>query len=174
MRLYHFTRRQNLGAILEQGITRGDAPLTWNTGINAPSLTIRPEPHFLESVIGKVYAFEELDPTLFDKTRIRIAVELPDSDPRLIRWKDFPKKFKVDGRFFRGLSSVAKFGTPAYDWYLFLGEIPTTLFAEVLDLHTQKEIHPGEWPAIIAEPRMPVAPLDWVRVLPIEEARRCA
>jgi hypothetical protein len=163
MKLYHYTRRITLPNILREGLNRGDVPLDTTTGINAPCLTCRTTPP-----PGRVLYTRGAG--VFDKTGVRIAVEIDPADPALLRWKDFPVRFKVDRRFFRVLNSACTEGNPVYDWYIYLGTICPSSFVEVYDRFTREPIPPTLWPAIAREPQTVTSILPGVTVLSFAEA----
>jgi len=163
MRLYHYTRRVTLPNILREGLNRGDVPLDPTTGINAPCLTCRDTPP-----LGQVLYTGGVG--VFDKTGVRIAIELDPADPALLRWKYFPDRFKVDRRFFRVLNSACREGNPVYDWYIYLGTLPPTSFVEIYDRFTLQSIPPVLWPSIALEPHSVDQILPGVTVLSFADA----
>lgn len=125
MRLYHYTSLAILPAILRDGLTKGDVPLDAYQSINAVCLTIRDAPPRRVLVNGQNGSF--------DKTGMRIAVEVNHTDPLLVRWEHFPQQFRVDARFFRRLNAVS--GVNAVrDWYIYLGKIPSEWFTEIFSM----------------------------------------
>lgn len=119
LRLYHYTSPWHLPAILDDGLTRGDVPLTPTGGTNAVWLTGDPNP----AVQGWAGGF---------KTAVRITVDLDSGDPRLVKWSDYATERGVDPGWHKILDQTG--GGGANDWYLYFGRIPAETFESVEQL----------------------------------------
>ena len=79
MKLYHFTDPNRLPSIEQHGIFRGDVPISIAGGYNAPWLTTDPTPSN-QTWSGGGY-----------KTGLRLTINIPDDDPKLVKWTDITK-----------------------------------------------------------------------------------
>lgn len=96
MRLYHFTWSGWVGAIKKQGILPGDVPVF--PGMTDPDPAKRGLPDPAMNLTHGVGVSLTGDPSFdrqnwsqgstVNKTDCRICVEVPDDDPRLLRWTD--------------------------------------------------------------------------------------
>lgn len=111
-RLYHFTSPERLPFILEQGILRGDVPLSPTTGFNSPWLTDD------EGWSRQGWGWGSVE----DKGAVRLTVLVPEDDPALIRWRDLATREGVEPRWYETLDRVAHRGSP--HWWVYLGRIP--------------------------------------------------
>jgi len=164
MKLYHFTRRVTLPEILRDGLTKGYVPLDVDTGVHTVCLTVRANaPRCVYGHLG-----EKDD---YNKSGVRIAVEIEPQDTALLRWKYFPERFEVNRRLFRALN-VGQEGNPVYDWYIYFGAISAVRFLEVRDMFSDCPIPRTSWPVIESEPMPEQALSPPFRVLSLHEATR--
>jgi hypothetical protein len=71
-----------------------------------------------------------LDTALFDKTRVRITVEVPIRSVE--RWRDWAMSRGIDSLWFRALTT----GRVANSWYVSEKQIPSSAWVEVRDTKT--------------------------------------
>src|SRR5688500_16743589 len=96
MILYHHTAPEYLRSIVENGLTRGDVPLTPTTAMRAVWLTTDPSPEGHGLSDGRLLTPTErawyeritgedvpLNASFADKRRIRITIIIPSSDRSL-------------------------------------------------------------------------------------------
>ena len=103
MKLYHFTALEKIKAIFEEGLVRGDVPLSPEEAGNGVWLTRNPDaadqgwavtPRKLtaeerqhhERIFGRKVPRDARFP---DKRAIALEVEVPEGDDRLHHWPDF-------------------------------------------------------------------------------------
>lgn len=84
--LFHFTCRERLQIILEEGISRGDVATSPTTGFNAPWLTG-------DSSWERQYWSQGC---IVCKTAVRLLVEIPKDDKRLQSWSDICRLYEID------------------------------------------------------------------------------
>jgi hypothetical protein len=141
MILYHFTAREYLDEISEQGLTRGDVPLTDCTGVNAVWLTTDKNPagHGLgearEMTNAERAAFRQWEGVMppegtrwLNKRAVRITVLIPTSDRKLRYWPQWGRK-RLSSRDYEGLKVTG--GGKAKTWWLYFGVIRPTCFREI-------------------------------------------
>lgn len=135
MNLYHFTAHEHWPSILREGLSRGGVPVTPTTGLNAIWLTsdASPDGHGLSS--GEVIAADVAARAsvwtsgeglrTYDKRALRLLVNVPRGDRRLIRWRPWARKnLEVD--WLAALEKAAGGSAKARTWFLFWGVIPPT------------------------------------------------
>jgi hypothetical protein len=119
--LYHFTDRAAWHFIKSEGITRGEVPLSATDVLQHPNLTSNPVPMSQRwACVGQ---------TATNKTAVRIAVEIPPGDDRVMSWRDFATRSRVDRRWYRVLDEVG--GWEARNWWIYLGIVPPEWFTDV-------------------------------------------
>src|SRR4051812_18604208 len=98
--LYHFTCRLWWRFIEHEGISMGEVPVRRGRILNHPNLTTDLEParqgwalHVGEHRLPG----GEKDFMALNKRAVRIAVRIPLSDTRLVRWQDLAKQWGMDG-----------------------------------------------------------------------------
>ena len=116
--LYHFTCEHWLPQILNQGLTKGDVPISTTGGFDAPWLTKDSFPHR----IGVMGPNEIGTSSAVDKTRFRMTVKIPCGDRNLWRWTELAKALKVQKSHLEKLNASAQGGGKS--WYVYLGVIP--------------------------------------------------
>ena len=119
MKLFHFTCLYHLPSICREGIAKGEVPLTAFRALNAPNLTSNPNPAAQHWTLGGV----------LDKTKVRIAVNIPDGDERLESWHKACERLRIE-RGVRRLLDRAGQGQGKF-WFLFWGTIPPAWFDSV-------------------------------------------
>ncbi|TXN64892.1 hypothetical protein [Methylobacterium sp. WL6] len=144
MILYHFTALEYLDAILAEGLTKGDVPLTQTQGDNAVWFTsdTAPEGHGLTD--GHVLTVEEREAyrrsfgealsegaRFPDKRRVRIEVAIPSSDRRLKSWLPWARK-RLSPDWLTALSAAGGGKAKARTWFIYQGAVPPTLFRTVM------------------------------------------
>ena len=119
MILYHFTCRAWWHFIQTEGITKGEAPITWTKTENHPNLTSNPDP------------FSQLWQGQFGirKNTVRISVNISENDPNLISWRDFAKSRGMDRNIYRQLDEAG--GWEARNWWVYLAFLPPDRFLAV-------------------------------------------
>ncbi|HEY9537593.1 MAG TPA: hypothetical protein VIS03_08360 [Kiloniellaceae bacterium] len=156
MILYHFTAREYLPSILEEGLTKGEVPTSaYGPAPNAVWFTSdgSPQGHGLSDekilspeevqVMRRMHGVDYPDDLMFpNKKAIRIKVKLPSSDRRLFHWPAWSRK-RMSRQW---LDALHKAGGPRWrTWYIYFGVVPPSDFLEVLDMTT------GEPAAVLAE-----------------------
>lgn len=142
MILYHYTAREYLPAILAEGLTKGEVPLTQTNLRNAVWLTSdrAASGHGLTDGRDLTLAEKEAmgvpltSPARFpDKRAIRITVRVPQGDRQLVRWRNWAGG-RVEPKWQATLEAIAGGPAKAKTWFLYMGVIPPTWFTEVWDL----------------------------------------
>jgi hypothetical protein len=148
MKLYHFTHEDALPSILEEGLNRGEVPLTPTKVENAVWLTTDPSPggHGVFAHGGIIVTREialmlasqgltaRVGDTLpyADKQKIRIKVEFQTSRTRgLMKWIDFAKKRKIESDWLRSLYKGAGDHPKPHTWWLWFGTLSPELFQAI-------------------------------------------
>jgi hypothetical protein len=145
LKLYHFTYEGALAAILSEGLTKGDVPLTQTTGVNAVWFTTDPSPdgHGVYAARTQIVTPEEsaalshcfgqhipagtVIPWV-DKHKIRIRVDLETSrTPGLYKWLDFAKAMKIDRDWLKCLHA----GNKPHTWWLWPATMPPERFKAI-------------------------------------------
>ena len=108
--LFHFTSREMLETILQEGITKGDVATGPTTGFNAPWLTGDP------SWERQCWAHG----CLINKTAVRLIVEVPLGDKLLQSWHDLARIYEIDRSWFHALNKTDQ----ADKWYIYKKVIP--------------------------------------------------
>lgn len=113
--MYHFTSHAHLPSVLEQGILRGDVPITSGGGFNAPWLTTDPSWGNQKWANGSAW----------DKAGIRFTVKLPKHSPLLHHWPDVASANEMDPFWFETLNKVGGESPETHlNWWLFFAPIP--------------------------------------------------
>ena len=136
MIFYHFTSRENLPLILEQGLTRGEAPLSDTRVVSAVNLTTdrKPAGHGLdkgghivtahEAAMYRAKGMHVPEGTVFaDKLEVRLTVKISMDDRHLKKWLPWAHKHCEAGypeRLANAAGGMAKGKT----WWLYFGVIP--------------------------------------------------
>lgn len=147
MQLYHFTCKEYLPSIMETGLNRGSVEVTVEQVINGVWLTTSAKPKGIGTMnggimpdnqkadavrLGMIRLDQINDEIRFpDKTAVRITVDVPGSDPALVRWWRWSKSntdpilrdnlIKSDGHGFK-------------KWYVYFGTLAPEAFIAVDDL----------------------------------------
>lgn len=108
MLLYHFTAREYLPAIRKQGLLYGDVPTSPTGGFNAPWLTSSPE-------VGQQTVWSL--GSAYNKTGVRLTVDVPHGDPKLHSWLAWAAANEVPNWWLKALDSSPH-------WYIYTGQIP--------------------------------------------------
>jgi hypothetical protein len=64
-----------------------------------------------------------------NKQAIRIMVDIPEGDDRLVTWRSLTEKHGMDKRMYRQYDAAGGFG--ARNWWIFVGVIPPAWFSAV-------------------------------------------
>lgn len=143
MILYHFTALEYLDAILTEGLTKGDVPLSQTQGENAVWFTsdMAPEGHGLTD--GHVLTIEEREAyrrsfgkvlsegaRFPDKRRVRIEVVIPSSDRALKPWLPWARK-RLSQDWLTALSATGGGKVKTRTWFIYRGSVPPTSFRTV-------------------------------------------
>jgi hypothetical protein len=115
--LYHFTSHWHLGWILkDQRIWVGDVPTSNWDGFNAPWFTRDSRP------TAQGWATHM-------KTRVRLTVEFPEADEKLILWRLLAKRHHISNKTRKLLNATG--GGGAANWYVYLGGVPANWISEL-------------------------------------------
>lgn len=128
MLLYHFTSKYPLPFILDEGLTRGDVPISKNESTQAVNLTTESRAHHQKHNKTSYFLFMGKKHKL-DKTEIRITVEIPEIEPLLIHWPDFTKKMNMESAWLQHLHRPTNDNGEA--WYLLFKSISPDQFAKI-------------------------------------------
>lgn len=125
MKLYHYTSNFHIEAIMQNGLSRGDVPITpTGLGENAVWFSTSPEPTEQGWVEGSIV----------DKTQIRITVNIPLSHPNLKKWTKYAAK-RLDPEWRSVLNHYG--GGTEKQWYIYFGVVPPAQFVSI-DYRTAK------------------------------------
>lgn len=137
--LYHYTARENLPGIAAVGLYRGDVPISPTHGICAVWLTSDPDPRGHGLSEARALTRSELRtlglrrPTrMLDKRAIRLAVEVPDGDERLVSWEVWARENGVTPSWYEVLDRTG--GGKASTWFLYHGVVRRSWISAVFDL----------------------------------------
>lgn len=119
-KLYHYTTRHYLNAILLNGIRKGDVALSPETGFNAPWLTSGPRFDRQPWSQG----------SRLDKTEIRLEVRVPAGDQNLRKWRSVATAHGVDDLWYEVTSTGVHDG---HLWYLYMGVIPPDWIVDLVE-----------------------------------------
>ena len=133
MRLHHFTSLNALAPIGKFGLTIGDVPtdIKRRKGVVGVWLTTASEPVALGLAGSAV-----------DKSRVRLALDLPDDAYPLHSWDSWKRK-NVDPDTVRRLEQVAGRTADPSTWYIYLGWLQEKLIVEAVDMATGTAI--ADW-----------------------------
>lgn len=140
MIFYHYTAREYLDAILREGLTKGDVPMSSAAGylaegVNAVWFTTSREPS--GHGLGEARPLTEQESRLAgiapgarwpDKRAVRITVKMPKD--KLKHWPSYARK-RLEPRFYDRLSMAGGGEKKARTWYLSFSPIPPNMFAAV-------------------------------------------
>lgn len=117
MKLYHYTSTVHISPIRNSGkLSRGDIALRQSLNYGESGCAVwlttqdfaREYEHGLFSAAG-------------DKTEVRFTIELPVSDPKLVKWSEYAKFKRVDKKSYDTLDEI---GCGLSDtWWLYLKQI---------------------------------------------------
>jgi hypothetical protein len=138
VKLYHYTSRLHLPFIKEEGITRGDVPLTRSPklgadGVNAVWLT--------EDDVAANQKWSALDTEsdvdIINKRAIRLRIDanvltMPPGSSELVKWEYYARRMAVERGWYRTLDRVGGYG--ARHWWLYFGVVPWAAVVKVDDL----------------------------------------
>jgi hypothetical protein len=120
--LYHFTRKQCAMTVINEGIRKGDVPITPTTGFNAVWLFSTPDPRYL--------TFAHSTALTDEKRGVRITLMLDSQDPNLKRWTQVAHEYKVEPVWYRALNDGQRHGSDA-TWWLYRGKISQDKFISI-------------------------------------------
>ena len=127
--LYHFTSDSFLPSIKRDGIWRGDVPTSSEGGFNAPWLTSD------GSWPDQGWAAD----SPIDKSQVRLTLQVPDEDPKLVLWSTLAREEGVDPVWYNALDQAGGGGSAA--WSVYRGRIPWSWV-------TQTELRPDPEPKL--------------------------
>jgi hypothetical protein len=133
-RLWHFTSRVHYHYIRSEGLTRGECPVSRDVRLDFPNLTDDPLPQ------AQGWAVPDPSFMAVNKQAVRIAVDVPGGDDRLVAWRSLAERHGMDRRSYRRLDAAGGFG--AKHWWIYRGVIPPAWFAG-LELYPFDE---SAWP----------------------------
>jgi hypothetical protein len=119
---YHFTRKTYALTVVNEGIRRGDVPITPTTGLNAVWLFSTPDPRYF-TVLNST-------DTTDAKRGVRITLKLDSQDPNLKRWTQVAHEYKVDPEHYRRQNVGEKHGSDG-TWWLYRGKIGRDKFISI-------------------------------------------
>jgi hypothetical protein len=127
MILYHFTCGQYLRGIARFGLTVGDVPTDINEGRVGIWLTsaLTSGGHGLEG--GRL-----------NKKQYRLAVEVNDADPLLVKWTEWAPKHVTEGM----LGALHSTASGSNTWWVYFGVLPSSSIRSCVDTATGADI-PG-------------------------------
>jgi hypothetical protein len=130
MRLYHFTCHLWWRYIQAEGISRGEAPINEHSAYCYPNLTDNPDP------IGQAWMGDGRES---NKRAIRISLDIPEGDEKLISWREYTKLHGMSRVAYRGYDESG--GWQARHWWIYRGLITPDRFtsAEILGDPTELE-----------------------------------
>ncbi len=139
MRLYHFTALTHLPAIVREGLRIGLVPIDPTvsiTELNAPNLTKNPNPT-AQAIWCR---------GIVNKTKIRMTVEVPDTD--LTSFRQIKDQYKMRSSWVKALD-------PYYErrhWYFAFGGVPVEQIKkiEIFEDGVYRELLPDELQALVA------------------------
>lgn len=121
MLFYHFTGRLWLPSIMQEGLNRGELPIDPDRyaydQAKAVNLTTNPDPIDNMRIWGRG--------TLIDKSKIRIAVELPESE--VTTFRQIRERFEVREKWLKIMAPYEE----RKRWFYVFGTIPPSSFAHV-------------------------------------------
>jgi hypothetical protein len=129
MKLFHFTALYHLPPIARDGLSKGEIPVNEGKNAHGPNFTTNPK--------GSVQGHWATG-AISDKTKIRIAVDIAESDPKLIHWKT--KGWKGSRSHLRLLDS---FGQGKF-WYVYVDGVVPPPFLEIAIRETADVYRPLE------------------------------
>jgi hypothetical protein len=122
--LYHFTCRLWWRFIEKEGIRHGEVPIGRGRLLDHPNLTTDPDPAnqgWACSAGESLSGGGQQIVWVVSKLAVRIGVELPSRDPKLIRWVDLARQTGMDERTLRRLDAAG--GGHMCDWWVYRGII---------------------------------------------------
>ncbi len=140
MTLYHFTCRPWLPIIQYEGIVRGIAPISADDFREMPNLTSDGDP------FAQKWGQPRAGFTPHLRVCVRITLEIPPDDPRLISFDDFAARHGMTGEFCAQLDEQGGFG--AKHWYYYEGVVTPDKITAV-DFFGDDE--PSEIESIVAD-----------------------
>lgn len=117
MRLYHYTSAAYLNSIMQDGLWKGEVPLTPTDLRNAVWFTK-----------DDSAAQHGLMPR---KREVRIAVDIPTTDPKLFRWSRWANKNVTNKAWLKTLTQTGGGKAKADTWWLYFGTIMPDQFVSV-------------------------------------------
>jgi hypothetical protein len=116
-RIYHFTSHLWWRFIKDEGINRGECPLSETKVLNFPNFTSDPSPE------NQGWANRP-------KLAVRIEVSIPPNDGKLIPWLEFAKRYNVARKTIEALESSGGWGTDK-NWWIYRGTVPPEWIVDV-------------------------------------------
>ena len=164
MLFYHFTSKEALDEICEEGLKFGDVWINPIESYNGVWLTTDKSPsghglcgeRLLTNGEKKVYKRDygraaPQDAYFANKLAIRITVKIPKNDRNLVRWRTWGKEhIAVDLDWYKRLNEETP-GGKYKTWFIYFGQIPPDWFVAIDDLEPDfvplsqfKECHPND------------------------------
>lgn len=150
MILYHFTARERLRAILEEGLRLGDVPVNGPTGQGLNAVWLTSDPTLTNNGLGsagemsdqeryRVFEWRGVLPEpgtrWLDKRAVRITVQLPSTDRSLKSWLPWARK-RIAPAWLNQLHQSGGGLQAAKSWWLYFGTIKPSNFAEIIETAT--------------------------------------
>jgi hypothetical protein len=117
--LFHFTCRERLSKILEEGITKGDVAISPDSGFQAPSLT--------GDCRWDRQNWAHPRDCIVNKTAVRLLVEIASDDPKLQSWHDVAVQYEMDRKWLKALAG----NDDDQKWYIYNGIITPDMIKAV-------------------------------------------
>jgi hypothetical protein len=127
--LYHFTSHLWWRFIQDEGINRGECPISATRVLDFPNLTSDPEPAN-QDWDGKGFAPH-------NKLAVRLKVLVPFSDRKIVPWVEFARQNGAKGSWLAELRAAG--GGPGCDknWWVYRGTITPSQIVDVDILETE-------------------------------------
>jgi hypothetical protein len=130
--LYHFTSIDHLAGIVQDGIYKGEVPISVDGGFQAPWFTEDRDAHLQEWTRSYVYTKKNYAHGREPKRRVRLTVNVPDKK-ELWRWSDLAMSLRINTHWYQILHRTG--GKRSDAWWVYLGNVHPSciVLAEYLD-----------------------------------------
>lgn len=132
MILYHYTSARHLRAIARHGLTVGDVPTDIRRGRGRVGVW------FTSAATAGGHGLEG---SAVNKKQYRLAVEIPDDSPLLVRWSDWAPKNATAETIGALHSTAAEHeGEGPASWYVFFGVLQPAAISSCVETTTGAEV----------------------------------